>query len=112
MESPLFSPPSSADLEELLVALMSLEDPHEGYEFLMDLCSASELTAMRERWTIAQALWSGAPYKQIESETCTSSTTIARVARSLFRPKSGYGALLNRLQPRAGHLRGDFLDKV
>jgi len=49
MESPPSSLPSPADLEELLAAWMSLEDPHEGYEFFIDLCSASELTAMRER---------------------------------------------------------------
>ena len=104
--------PSPAELEELLVALMSIEDQQEGCEFLIDLCSASELNAMRERWAIARLLWSGQPYKRIESETHASSTTIARVAKSLFRKKSGYGAVLKRLQPRAGHLRGDFLDRV
>lgn len=112
MERLVSSRPSPDDLSELLLALMSLQNEQEGYEFLLDLCSASELSAMRERWAIARSLWSGSPYKRIETETRTSSTTIARVAKSLFRPGSGYESVLKRLLPLAGHLRGDFVDRT
>ncbi len=105
------SRPSPEDLSELLLALMSLQNEQEGYEFLVDLCSASELSTMQERWEIARSLWSGLPYKRIESETQTSSTTIARVAKSLFRPCSGYESVLKRLLPLAGHRRDNFVDR-
>lgn len=83
------------ELDDLIDALLSLDNRRDCYNFLVDLCSTTELRAMSERWRIARLLWDRVPYKCITAQMKTSSTTIARVSKSLYRRESGYRVVLN-----------------
>lgn len=83
------------ELDELIDALLSIDNRRDGFNFLVDLCSTTELRTMSERWRIARLLWQHVPYKCITARMKTSSTTIARVSKSLYRRGSGYRVVLN-----------------
>lgn len=87
-------------MQELTVALTSIEDTAEMERFMIDLCTPAELRALSERWQVAQILDKGeASYRDINAQTGVSTTTIGRVARFLKdEPHQGYRAVLDRLQ--------------
>jgi len=87
-------------MQELTVALTSIEDTAEMERFMIDLCTPAELRALSERWQVAQILDKGeASYRDINAQTGVSTTTIGRVARFLKNePHQGYRAVLDRLQ--------------
>lgn len=67
--------------------------------FLVDLCTPAELRALRERWLVAQILNTGtSSYRDINTQTGVSTTTIGRVARFLKdEPHQGYRIVLDQL---------------
>ncbi len=83
-------------------ALMSIKNMAEMDSFLVDLCTPSELRALAERWHVAQILDKGElSYREINTETGVSTTTIGRVARFLNEePHQGYRTLLNKLKKK------------
>ena len=86
--------------EDLAKVLSDIESSQEMNSFLTDLCTPAELRALSERWHVAKILDSNEKsYRQINSETGVSTTTIARVARFLRdEPHQGYRTVLNRLE--------------
>jgi len=86
--------------EDLAIVLSDISSPKEMRSFLVDLCTPAELRALSERWHVAQILdLNEKSYREINSETGVSTTTISRVARFLRdEPHQGYRAVLNRLQ--------------
>jgi TrpR-related protein YerC/YecD len=82
----------------LAQALSSLADETDMSRFLTDLCTPAELRALRERWHVAQILdGGGISYRDIQSQTGVSTTTIGRVARFLKdEPHQGYRIVLDR----------------
>ena len=83
---------------DLETALTLLDDPKDVKDFLIDLCTPAELRALSERWHVAQILdGSEKSYRDIQSETGVSTTTIGRVARFLRdEPHGGYRTVLNK----------------
>lgn len=81
-------------MKTLTQAFLSCTSESQIHEFFTDLLTPAELTEFEQRRLIAQKLHQWIPYKQIESEHNTSSTTIARVAKCLHRPDSGYKMIL------------------
>ena len=88
-------PPSLAALCDVLLLL---DDQQNMANFLRDLCTPSELSAMAERWQIARMLAKGdKSYRVIAREIGASTTTVARVARFLRDEENrGYEYALNK----------------
>lgn len=81
---------SAAPVKDLYAALALLKTSKEVEQFLMDLCTPAELTAMADRWAVVPQIIAGKPYRQIHDETRVSITTIGRVARSISYGTGGY----------------------
>jgi len=76
-----------AAADSLYKAFLTMDKPGEVRQFLLDLCTPSELEAIVDRW------WS---YRDISEITGVSVTTIGRVARYLNMGEGGYRLALRR----------------
>jgi TrpR-related protein YerC/YecD len=83
--------------ENLLKAILSLQDIKESKKFFRDLMTESEIVEFGNRWQAAQMLYNKISYSEIEKETGLSSRTIARVAKWLNKGKNGYKSMLQRM---------------
>ena len=83
---------------KLSTALKKLNSDKEIENFLKDLCTPAEIEAMQERWEVAQLLYKGnSTYRDIASKLNTSTATVTRVARFLFKESNkGYLNLLKK----------------
>ena len=82
--------------ESLYKAFLTLEKPEEVRQFLLDLCTPSEVEAMVDRWWTASLLREGRSYRDISDITGVSVTTIGRVARYMNMGEGGYRLALRR----------------
>ena len=87
----------SPDVDELIAALLRLEEPDEAARFLRDLCTLGELRDLAQRWSVVRRLDAGEHYAQISRETGASTATITRIASWLNHGEGGYQAALKRL---------------
>jgi TrpR-related protein YerC/YecD len=87
----------SPDVDELIAALLRLEEPDEAARFLRDLCTLGELRDLAQRWAVVRKLDAGEHYAQISRETGASTATITRIASWLNPGEGGYRAALERL---------------
>ena len=71
----------SERLPELYEAMASLRSAEECQEFLEDLCSEAELSAMEQRFQVAKLLLEDKVYLDILLQTKASTSTISRVKR-------------------------------
>lgn len=76
--------------QALYRAFLTLSKPEEVRQFLLDLCTPSELEAIVDRWWTASLLSEGRSYREISDITGVSVTTIGRVARYLNMGEGGY----------------------
>ena len=82
-------------------AFLELKTPEECYNFMQDLCTASELKAMEQRFEVAWLLEQGMIYSDILAQTGASTATISRVNRSLNDYGTGaYHVLFARLKEK------------
>lgn len=83
---------------KLSTALKKLNTDKDIENFLKDLCTPTEIEAMQERWQVAQILYKGdSTYRDIASKLNTSTATVTRVARFLFKESNkGYLSLLKK----------------
>ena len=83
---------------KLSTALKKLNTDKDIENFLKDLCTPTEIQAMQERWQVAQLLYKGdSTYRDIASKLNTSTATVTRVARFLFKESNkGYLSLLKK----------------
>ena len=72
----------------LYAAFLELETPEECYRFLQDVCSYAELSAMEQRYNIAEKLMRKQSYTSIMGNIGASSAIISRVSRVLSRDDS------------------------
>lgn len=77
----------STAMYETILKLNSLE---ECIQFFEDLCAATELSAMEQRFDVASLLLEGKVYTEIMDATKASSATVSRVNRML---NYGHGTL-------------------
>ncbi len=82
--------------ESLYKAFLTLEEAGEVRQFLLDLCTPSEVEAMVDRWWTASLLREGRSYREISQITGVSVTTIGRVARFMTMGEGGYRLALRR----------------
>lgn len=74
--------------------ILQLKTPEQCYRFLQDVCSYSELSAMEQRYNIAEMLVDKRIYTEIMDKTGASSAIISRVSRVLSANDSVLRALL------------------
>lgn len=86
----------SEEADHLFDAILSLQTKEECYRFFDDLCTYSEMLAMRQRFHVAEELYSGCTFSDISQRTGVSSTTITRVNRCLNYGAEGYKTVLER----------------
>lgn len=86
----------------LYKAFLTLDKPEEVRQFLLDLCTPSELEAIVDRWWTASLLSEGKSYRDISEITGVSVTTIGRVARYLNMGEGGYRLALRHAQSGQG----------
>ena len=85
-----------AAAQSLYGAFLTLENPGEVRQFLLDLCTPSEVEAIVDRWWTASLLKEGLSYREISEITGVSVTTIGRVARYMNMGEGGYRLALRR----------------
>lgn len=85
------------EVDELLRALLALNDTEEAYALLVDLCTVREIQEMAQRLEVARLLSAGEHYSQIQVATGASATTISRVSKALNYGAEGYRTVLSRL---------------
>jgi TrpR-related protein YerC/YecD len=85
------------DVDELIAAVLRLEDPDEAARFLRDLCTLGELRDLAQRWAVVRRLDAGEHYAAISRATGASTATITRIASWLNHGEGGYRAALERL---------------
>ncbi len=71
-------------------SILKLRSVEECVEFFEDLCAATELSAMEQRYDVATLLLEGKVYTEIMEITKASSATVSRVNRML---NFGHGCL-------------------
>jgi TrpR-related protein YerC/YecD len=90
------------NIKQLCEALLLIETKEEAYNFLKDLCTPTELSALAERWQICKSLNEGISYRDIHYQLGASLTTIGRVARFLKdEPYKGYVTLLQKIKDKS-----------
>lgn len=91
------------EVNELLRALLTIEDADDAYALLLDLCTVREIQEMAQRLEVAKRLSAGEHYTAIQDSTGASATTISRVSKALNYGADGYKRVLDRLGgPDAG----------
>jgi TrpR-related protein YerC/YecD len=83
------------DVDLLLAAFASLDDPEDVYAFLQDVCTVREIQEMSQRLAVARMLSAGEHYDRIREATGASTTTISRVSRALNYGADGYRTVLD-----------------
>ncbi len=84
------------DTQDLLSAILALQDMNEAKSFFRDLLTEGELREFASRWNAAQMLSEKVSYSKIVKETGLSSTTIARVSKWLKDGTGGYQLMLEK----------------
>ncbi len=86
----------TADVDDLLRALLQLETEGEAAAFLRDLCTLGELHDLAQRWAVVRLLDAGLHYAAIARRTGASTATITRIASWLHHGEGGYRLALAR----------------
>jgi len=83
---------------KLSTVLKNINSDNDIDSFLKDLCTPTEIQAMEERWEVAKLLFKGKlTYREIASELGTSTATVTRVARFLYKESNkGYLKVLKK----------------
>lgn len=84
----------------LYKAMLTLKTPEECYRFFQDVCSYSELSAMEQRYDIAEMLQQKRIYTDIMEATGASSAIISRVSRVLGEENSALKELTSVTAPK------------
>ena len=87
----------NGETDRLFEAVLGLKSVDECRAFFKDLCTAAELRAMTQRFTVAVMLSENTVYSEIVERTGASSATVARVGRAL-QYGEGYKAAIERLK--------------
>jgi len=78
------------ELDDTLTILTSIDSKERMFDFLLDLMTEKEMLEFSRRFEVAKMLDDGISYSRIEKKTGMSSTTIARISKSLNSDNFGY----------------------
>lgn len=90
----------TADVDDLLTVLATLDEPDDVFALLEDLFTVREIRETSQRLLVARLLAAGKSYAAIEAETGASATTIARVSKCLSYGSGGYRRALEILEEK------------
>lgn len=96
----MFSKKNTKRINELIDAMLLIENKSEAKRFFRDLLTESELIEFGNRWKAARMLDRNIKYTEIEKETGLSSTTVARVSDWLSKGMGGYRLILKRIKSK------------
>ena len=85
-------------MDQLFQAILTLEDLDQCYELFSDLCTVTELLAMKQRFWVARLLKEGYIYSDIVDLTGASTATISRINRCIQYGEGGYQTVIERLE--------------
>ncbi len=85
-------------VDDFFDAVLTLENQEECYKFFSDVCTAKEVKAIAQRFTVAKMLREKKVYTEIVAKTGASTATISRVNRSLEESNNGYDIVFERLE--------------
>jgi len=94
------------NINELMEAILSLQDMDECRAFLQDLCTVQELITFSQRLQVAKLLLAEETYDSIRRKIPVSSTTITRINTALHFGEGGYQSVLRRLGGESGDASG------
>lgn len=83
------------ELDNVLVVLSRIDSKERIWEFLLDLMTDKEILEFARRFDVAKMLDQGISYTRIEKKTGMSSTTIAKISKSLNSDNLGYKNAIN-----------------
>lgn len=83
--------------KNLVDAFLSLENEDLCRRFLIDITTPKEFKDLSDRFDVARLLYEGKTYEKIIEETGMSSTTIARINRTLHYGEDGYKEVLDKI---------------
>ncbi|CAN5606702.1 YerC/YecD family TrpR-related protein [soil metagenome] len=86
----------TAETDELLDAVLGLDEREEAARFFRDLCTLRELHDLAQRWQVVRLLHQGRHYSDISRTTGASTATITRIAAWFNHGTGGYRAALER----------------
>jgi TrpR-related protein YerC/YecD len=89
---------SIAGVEDLIRAIVNVENEAECRAFLEDLCTIKELSDMSQRLDVAILLSQGMSYQRIMEQVDISTATIGRVSRCLNHGAGGYQTAIEKLK--------------
>ena len=90
----------TADVDDLLTVLATLDEPDDIFALLEDLFTVREIRETSQRLLVARLLAAWKSYAAIEAETGASATTIARVSKCLSYGSGGYKRALEILEEK------------
>lgn len=85
-------------VDDFFDAVLTLKNREECYKFFSDVCTAKEVKAIAQRFTVAKMLRDKKVYTEIVAKTGASTATISRVNRSLEESNNGYDIVFERLE--------------
>lgn len=86
----------SKELDTLFDAMLTIETREEFYMFFEDLMTIAELSAIGQRYKVAQMLYDKITTHAIAEKTGASTATISRVNKCLNYGTGGYRLVLER----------------
>ena len=86
------------DVSQLVRAFSLVEGEEEIKAFLTDLCTPREVCDLAQRLEVARGLDEGSSYREVQSQTGASSTTVSRVSKALNGEYGGYRRVIVRLE--------------
>ncbi len=87
------------DEERLIEAFRIAHTPALMRNLMKDILTPGEKNTLTQRLKAACMLKDGATYKQVVDVTGLSSTTIARISKSLSNKKGGFYEIIKKLDP-------------
>lgn len=87
-----------SDVQQLVRAMLLLDDEDDVRAFLTDLCTPREICDFGQRLQVARFLDEGEPYVEVQARTGASSTTVSRVSKALNGEHGGYRRILIKLE--------------
>ena len=88
------------NLNQLFEAILTLQTMEDCDKFFEDICTIKELSAISQRFAVANMLHQKRVYTDIANKTGASTATISRVNRALSYGAGGYDLVLERLKGR------------
>ena len=84
--------------DKLFEAIKTLDGVEEYRSFFQDILTPAEFQAIKDRWTVAALLYEGYTYREINTISGVSITTVTRVARFISNGSGGYQLALERIK--------------